>query len=178
METDITIDEMFDAMMTLRSNKTPGGDGLTLELYRKIWPKIKYALFNNYKSALSNGQLNPSARKGVINLLPKKVRNKLHVRNWRPIVLQNVDCKIWAKVIANRLEECTHLIGPQQNGFIKGRSIFTNILSTLDVVTYLNKNKKKKGIIVTIDFEKCFDKIEHKSIEGVFKYFGFGDGFV
>ena len=48
----------------------------------------------------------------------------------------------------------------------------------MEVISYLRKNWKESGLIVTIDFEKCFDHIEHRSIMGVFKYFGFGSGFV
>ena len=35
----ITQDELFDAIMTLKSNKVPGLDGLTIELYHKFWPQ-------------------------------------------------------------------------------------------------------------------------------------------
>ena len=34
------------------------------------------------------------------------------------------------------------------------------------------------AVIMTIDFEKCFDRIEHKVIIGALKYFGFGDNYV
>ena len=47
----------------------------------------------------------------------------------------------------------------------------------MEVVSYLNK-RNKPGIIVSINFEKCFDRVEFKAIEGMFRYFGFGDGFI
>ena len=81
-------------------------------------------------------------------------------------------------MISNRLEITTKdLIGKQQNGFIRGRSIMTNVASTRGIISYLNR-KKLPGVIAVIDFEKCFDRIEHNSIKGVFKYFGFGDTFI
>ena len=152
----------------------PGGDGLTLELIRKIWKEICDPLFNNFVCALNRGYLNRSSRRGIINLIPKHSRDKLNIANWRPIVLLDVDYKIWAKAIANRLEESTYLIGNQQNGFIKNRSIFKNIQTTTEVISYLNKNWQESGVVVTIDFLKCFDRIEFQSIYGTFKYFGFG----
>ena len=47
----------------------------------------------------------------------------------------------------------------------KNRSIFNNIMTTMEVVSFLNK-KKRPGIIVTIDFEKCFDRVVYQSIAG------------
>ena len=35
-----------------------------------------------------------------------------------------------------------------------------------------------KAVIVTVDYEKCFDRVEFNSIKGVFKYFGFGENFI
>ena len=123
------------------------------------------------------GRLNPTGRLGLINLIPKKNCDTLEIKSWRGIALLNQDYKIWSKVIANRLEEITHLIGEDQTGFIKGRSMFSNIKKTMEVISHLNK-KGKPGIIVIIDFEKCFDRIEYSSIKGVFQFFGFGDQFI
>ena len=113
----------------------------------------------------------------LIYCLKRVSKDSFLIKNWRPIVLLNVDLKIWSKAIANRLEETTELIGLQQTGFIKNRSIFSNILTTMEVVSYVKK-KNKPGIIVTIDFSKCLDRVEFSSIRGAFKYFGFGDSFI
>ena len=177
LENEISIDELFDATMTLRKNKCPGLDGLSLEVYQTLWHNIKSPLYDNYLLCIDKGYLNESARRGIINLIPKKNRDELEISQWRPISILNVDFKIWAKAIANRLEETTDLIGLQQTGFIKGRNLAENILTTKEVVSYLNK-KGLPGIVVTIDFEKCFDRIAFESIKGVFKYFGFGNEFI
>ena len=47
----------------------------------------------------------------------------------------------------------------------------------MEVVSFMRKNKRA-GVVVTIDFEKCFDRIEYKSIRGAFEYFGFGTKFI
>ena len=48
---------------------------------------------------------------------------------------------------------------------------------TQGVVSYLCK-KRLPGVIAVIDFEKCFDRIEHKSIGNIFRYFNFGEKFI
>ena len=178
MDQDVTKDELFDAMMTLKLNKTPGCDGLSLTFYRKFWNEIAEALHEMYMESLQDGELNTSGRRGIINLIPKKGRDGTWVKNWRPISLLTYDFKIWAKCMANRMETVAHeMIGKQQTGFMKGRSIHSNLLTTIEVASYLAKHKQP-GVIALVDFEKCFDRIEHKSIQGTFEYFGFGGKFI
>ena len=64
------------------------------------------------------------------------------------------------------------LIGDQQCGFMRGRSSSSNILKTQEIIAYLNK-RNKPGVVITVDFEKCFDRVEHAAIAGVLKYFNF-----
>ena len=176
-EMEVTQDELFDAMMTLKPNKTPGGDGMTLEFLRKFWKELVTPLHKMLMESVIRGKLNPTGRHALLNLILKKGCDEFELRNWRAISLLNYDYKIWSKVIANRLEEATHLIGKEQTGFIKGRSLFTNIKKTMEIVGHA-KRQNNPGIIIIIDFEKCFDRIEYASIEGVFKFFGFGNGFI
>ena len=170
--------EIFDAIMALKLNKMPGCDGLTLASYCKFYKLLKELLINVYKKATVDHKLNLTALLGAINLIPKKAKDDTLVKNWRPITLLNYDYKIISKLIANRLESViASLIGSQQTGFLKNRSIHQNILKTMEIISYLNR-KNKPGIIAIIDFEKCFDRIEHKAIRGALKYFNFGDYFI
>ena len=43
----------------------------------------------------------------------------------------------------------------------------------MDVISHIYQSGKK-AVVVSIDFEKCFDRIEHKSIQGAMQYFNFG----
>ena len=47
----------------------------------------------------------------------------------------------------------------------------------MEIISHLNK-ANKPGAIAIIDFEKCFDRIEHQAIKGELKYFRFGDPFI
>ena len=69
------------------------------------------------------------------------------------------------------------LIGKQQCAFIKGRDIAFNIRKTAEIVA-LSKRHNKACVIVTIDFEKCFDHVEYKAIRGALKYFKYGHNFI
>ena len=47
----------------------------------------------------------------------------------------------------------------------------------MDIVAHVNRTQKS-AILVSIDFEKCFDRVEHQSIFGAMKYFGFRPKFI
>ena len=97
----ISKDELFDAMMTLRSGKTPGCDGLGLAFYRKFWKLLVGPFYQMLTLAYDRNMLNPSGKRGVISLIPEKTKDSLQVKNWRPLTLLNYDYKILAKAIAN-----------------------------------------------------------------------------
>ena len=70
------------------------------------------------------GQLSNSQKQAMIALIEKKDKDRRFMKNWRPISLIDVDVKITSKVIARRLEQILPFLShPNQNGFIKGRSI-------------------------------------------------------
>ena len=128
LDTDFSFDEMYDAMMTLHSGRCPGGDGLSIKIYRVLWNEIKVPMYEMYLELMEKGFFNPSGRRGIINLIPKKCKDELLLKSWRPIVLLGNDYKIFTKMIANRLDLIVHdIVGPQQTGFVKGRNIHTNL---------------------------------------------------
>ena len=46
-------------------------------------------------------------------------------------------------------------------GFIPGMPGFFNICKSINVMHHINKLKKKRHMIISIDAEKAFDKIQH-----------------
>ena len=90
----------------------------------------------------------------------------------------NTDYKILAKAMSTRMKSVLpSIIGPQQTGFMEGRSIHSNIRRMIDIISHVNQ-AKKSVVIVSIDFEKCFDRIEHESIFAAMRYFNFGELFI
>ena len=61
---------------------------------------------------------------GTITLIPECDENLSDLKNWRPISLLNIDCKILYKVLAKRMEQhLPKLIHSDQTGFVNGRYI-------------------------------------------------------
>ena len=175
---NVSLDEIYEAVTGMKKGKAPGTDGLPVKFYQKFWMDLSDLLFDLYQECKKLCILNKTARQGVISLLPKGNKDPHFLKHWRPLTLLNVDYKILAKVFANRIKKVlTYLVGPQQTGFLQDRQITDNIIKTMDVVAFAN-NKRKKLLIITIDFEKCFDRIAYNAVFGLLKYFEVGDEFI
>ena len=101
----LTENECFNALKCFQKSKSPGNDGFTAEFNSFFWNQLGKTMVNSFNYGFHKGEPSISQRQSVIRLIPKKNKNLLYLKNWRPISLLNVDYKIASKALALRLKK-------------------------------------------------------------------------
>ena len=177
LDADISIDEIKRSLIKMNNNKSPGPDGISVEFYKLFWNTISKDLHEVFISGLEDHQLAYTQYLATIVLLYKK-GPRPDIKNWRPISLLNTDYKLLSKVFAERLKKVLpEIIHSDQKGCVSGRYMGENI-RLIDDLLFEMENQNPDSVILQLDQEKAFDRVEWSWLFEVLRHYNFGDIFI
>ena len=174
LDQPLTSHELHHTIQQMGLNKSPGCDGLPVEFYLTFWPVVADVMTDlaNYVF-LTGGSLNYTQSSAILTLLFKE-GDKLDLANWRPLSLLTADYKILAKSIATRIRPfLATLIQSDQTCSVPKRTIHTNLYLLRDIITFAH-HKRQPTYILSLDFQKAFDMIDHDFMLKALARFNFG----
>lgn len=174
---DFTRLELDKCIKSFKAGKSPGEDGLPLEFYLAFWDLLAPDLLAVFTDFERLDRLPDSFRIGIVKLLYKD-KDKTDLKNWRPITLLNLDCKLFSKFLASRM--CLFLEGlihPDQACAVQGRKITDSLVLIRDTICYA-RDRNNRLIVLNLDFEKAFDRVSHQYLFQVLQKMGFPTRFI
>ena len=161
MNNPIASTEIEAVIKNRPKNRSPGPDGFTGEFYQTFREKLMAILLKLSKNCRGRntsklilwGHHHPDL----------KTRQRQHKKeDYQPISVMNIDAKLFNRTLANIIQQhIKKLIHHDQVRFIPGMQGFFNIHKSINVIHHIKKLNSKNNIIISIDAEKAFEKIQH-----------------
>ncbi|KAG7296239.1 hypothetical protein JYU34_021353 [Plutella xylostella] len=141
-------------------SKGAGCDGIHPLFISKCAKQLVVPLSIIYKKSIGEGCFPELWKRAIVTPIYKS-GNKQHVPNYRPISKLNIFGKIFEKIVTQELSlALSQHISPYQHGFLKGRSVDTNLVTYTDFILNAMDVGCQVDAVYT-DFSKAFDKIDH-----------------
>ncbi|XP_058746447.1 uncharacterized protein LOC131619359 [Vicia villosa] len=173
----ITKAELYEALIQMHPDKSPGPDGFNPAFYQHFWSLCSDDIFQAASLWLSRGYFPVELNETNICLIPKCAKPK-DMKELRPISLCNVVYKLIAKLLANRLkvvlDKC---VSEEQSAFVEGRSILDNAMVATEIIHALKRKASgnRANLALKIDISKAYDKVDWGFLRGILLRLGFDE---
>ena len=175
----LTLLELESNMKELDESKAEGNDGITNAMIKNLPDNAKLKLMEIYNNILLSGCVPEDWKAGEVILVLKK-NPPSDIENYRPITLISCISKLLTKIMAKRISaavESSRILGPEQQGFRKGRKCEDNIFI---LNSLLAKREKKKLVshLMFLDLKEAYDRVDRPSLYKKLSQMNFPKSFI
>uniref|UniRef100_A0A803JJA9 Reverse transcriptase domain-containing protein n=1 Tax=Xenopus tropicalis TaxID=8364 RepID=A0A803JJA9_XENTR len=174
IDSPFSLTEIEKCIDSLSPGKSPGPDGFSAIFYKTFKETLSPLLLKYFNSISKTSGFHPQAQEAHITIIPKPGKDPQLCSSYRPISLINIDLKIYAKIIGNRIKQhLPDLIHTDQAGFIPRREGKENTAKVISLIRYAQQ-KHIPSLILTTDAEKAFDRVSWEFLDRTLAGIGLG----
>ena len=166
MNIPITEKEIIDSVKSIKIDRSPGPDGIVIEMYKHTLDLTLPYLHRLFNEIFNSGIFPKEWAKSVINPVHKKGSSS-DPNNYRAISLIDHINKIFVSILNTRLStwcDNNNVIDESQAGFRKGYSTTDNVFILMSMVQKYLSKQNGRFYCIFMDYEKAFDKIKHNEL--------------
>ena len=163
-------------IMKLKVGSAPGPDSISVKFLQTFCDEISVPLSLIFNLSMGEGLVPSDWRNANVTPIFKK-GNKGSAENYRPVSLTSIPCKLMESLIKDEMVlhlEKFNLIHSSQHGFMKHKSVTTNLLEFMETVTAAVDEGDSVDILY-LDFQKAFDKVPRERLLTQLEAHGFTD---
>lgn len=167
----LSLDVIRKELRSLDPSKGPGPDGIPSVFLKNTSDTICYPLYIVFNRCLNCGVF-PDVWKHA-NIVPVHKNGSKHdVATYRPISILSAFSKLFERLVHNEVYPAIHsVLINEQHGFVKDRSCVSNLLIFVSHLFESLDDRQQIDAVYT-DFQKAFDKIDHKLLLNKIAYNG------
>jgi len=158
MISNITEQEVKEAMWMCEGSKSPSPDRFNFNFIKHNWEALKHDILAAVQSFQVVGNIPKGCNASFIALVPK-VRDPSKLDEYRHISLVGSLYKIISKVLSCRMKKVLPLVNDEcQSAFLKDRGLLDSVVVANEVVEKLRRCGKR-GLCLKVDYEKAYDSV-------------------
>lgn len=140
-------DEIVEALAGMKSGSAPGSDGLTVGFYKTYLDLLLPHISTLFHEMCVTGDMPHTMKEAILIAIPKPDKPLDDCASYRPLSLLNIDNKLYAKILAQRLSLLSpQLVAPEQAGFVHTRNLTFNLRTVFDVIQHTKSESKAVAI--------------------------------
>ena len=147
------------SVLSKTNDTAPGEDGVTYQMIRKMPDHAKKYIIDMYNKFFRDSYFPEKWKRAIIIPIPKPGKNPNSPNSYRPIALTSCLCKIFERLINERLLEyliMNRILTTAQCGCQKGRSTMDHLIR-LETAIRTAYAHKEHFVSIFFDLERAYD---------------------